>query len=351
MQSKLKCALLLGAAFSLTVLPVFANVDWNWPGGMIPSDPKEIDKATTAYASGDVDGAITILNNLKARQGDDCRVRHILIDIYKEQRRYSEAKSELADLSTVESRFISKNPMNYPGWMDPQQLKVELGTISMAEGNHQEALNSFREATQMKGSNPHEAKKYMGMCYEQMGDHEQAMSTYKSALEAGGSSFNAGDKAFFVQAIARLDKSNSGGGGGEQTQGHSQGQQPVQGSEQPEQGGRPSGFGSSSVSTRIPGAGGPPRAITPTVMGTGPLQDAANEISSRKYDAAIARLKPIAEKAPANAQAHYLLAVAYASTGKYELARKEYEATLKYAQEMKLLKLATSGLQKIQGKQ
>ena len=107
-------------------------------------------------------------------------------------------------------------------------------------------------------------------------------------------------------------------------------------------------LGQMPAGTDSVGTGGMTSA--PRAAGTGPLQLAADEISSRKYEAAITRLKGVIQKDKANAQAHYLLAVAYASSHQTASAKEEYEATLKYAQDMKLQKLASAGLAKMQGK-
>lgn len=78
-----------------------------------------------------------------------------------------------------------------------------------------------------------------------------------------------------------------------------------------------------------------------------PLQLASDDIAGAKYDSAITRLKSVLQRLPANAQVHYLLAVAYTKTKQFVSAESEYQATIKYAADQKLRDLAALGLAKL----
>lgn len=347
-------------AFIGQYLPAYAfPIDWNWPQNMIPSNPREIDRAIAAYSGGDVDTAIIALNGIKGAQNEDCRARHILVDIYRDQKRYTDALRELQDLYMVEAKFASNNTSK-PGWMNPPGIRLEMADVMLDAGQYQEAIALYRELAQAQPSWT-QPRYGVARAFEALGEFEQARGEWKSILSAPG--VTASEKAGLNDRIANLDKviaQQAAGPQGNPQAVPGQGQPPGQAgytpttstaSRQtgysPQAGGRP--LGSSSISA-VPSGGFASSTVTAT-RGSGPLSIAAEEISSKKYDAAITRLKGVIQKSPNNAQAHYLLAVAYVSSRQFASARDEYEATLKFAQDMTLQKLASAGLTKIMGKQ
>lgn len=74
---------------------------------------------------------------------------------------------------------------------------------------------------------------------------------------------------------------------------------------------------------------------------------ASAEIAAAKYDDAISRLQALLRKSPENAQAHYVLGVALASTKKYDDAESEYRLALSHANDDKLKQLVSAALSKI----
>lgn len=74
---------------------------------------------------------------------------------------------------------------------------------------------------------------------------------------------------------------------------------------------------------------------------------ASADISGGNYPAAISRLQELIKKSPDNAQAHYMLGVAFASTKKYDDAAAEYRLALEHAKDDKLKQLANAALSKI----
>ena len=342
----LRLSLLVFVGFSILISPAFA-IDWNWQ--MIQSNQKEVDKAMSEYNSGDADAAITTLSSLKSGATPDVRAIHIISDIYKEQKRYDDAKRELQEIINAYQIFMRSH--NVGPNFDTCSLKCEIGDVCLEEGNVQEALSTFKEA-QSLGPNRSTPRAGIARCYERLGDFDAAKTHYKSILELP--STNQMEKSAYLERISQIDKFLS-----------SRSQQAA-GASAPQSGGPPVstaqqqaalppapqqiGTGPASrVEVSAPGSGsvGPARVNAP---GGGPLQQAAEEISAKKYEAAIARLRALIQKLPTNAQAHYLLAVAYASSHQGASAREEYEATLKYAQDLALQKLATSGLAKLQVK-
>lgn len=74
---------------------------------------------------------------------------------------------------------------------------------------------------------------------------------------------------------------------------------------------------------------------------------ASAEIAAAKYADAITRLQALLQKSPDNAQAHYVLGVALASTKKYDDAESEYRLALNHAKDDKLKQLVSAALSKI----
>lgn len=352
MIDKFKTFVLVTATSACSLaLPVFATVDWNW--NQVPSDPAEIDKAMTTYQSGDVDSAISVLNNLKNGKSQDVRSRHILVDIYREQKRYPDAKRELTEMIAVFQQYVASHTVS-PPWMDSNSLKCELGDICLEEGNQVEALNHYREALAGR-PNLAQARVAIANILLRQGDVDGAKQQYKTLLETPN--LSTGEKSYYMSALEQLEQAP-------QQQQQRQGQALPQGTSVPQ------GRGSSSVimqgrgmtqgmpqgalmpNQSNPGQSQmPPASASPSAAGAKePIQLALGDISSKKYESAIARLKGIIEKSPANAQAHYLLAVAYASSHQSVFARSEYEATLKYAKDPRLQGMASAGLSKLGGK-
>jgi tetratricopeptide (TPR) repeat protein len=101
---------------------------------------------------------------------------------------------------------------------------------------------------------------------------------------------------------------------------------------------------SSPVPLRPRGEAGSP---APPPAPPSKLQLASSDISIGKYDSAITRLKEILQSSPANAQAHYMLGVAYAKTKQFVAAETEYQETIRLAGDEKLKDLARLGLSKL----
>lgn len=331
----------------------------------IPSNPKEIERAMTAYNGGDVDTAISALTNVKGMSQEDCRVRHILAELYKEQKRYSEARNEYQELINFETKYMSNNTSK-PGWMDPSQLKMEVAETYMEQGSVPEAMQIYRDLSQQRPTWM-DPRRMIGRCMEVQGDLDGARQQYRTLIDTGLAT-SAGDKSMLMNQIAYLDKqieAKSGqGAGGQQvaTQpgGPPNGMPPNGMPNNMQPMGNSFGNGSRSFSATpghqmpsspygMPGSM-PGSSMVSHAVSTGPLAAATADITGKKYDAAIDKLKPIVQKSANNAQAHYLLAIAYVSKGDYKTAKEEYELTLKYAQDLKLQKLASAGLMKIQNK-
>jgi Tfp pilus assembly protein PilF len=371
------------ALFAITILSfsqlaASAAVDWNWNN--VPTDQATLDKAMTTYQNGDVESTIGTLNSLKNGKSQDVRSRHILVDIYKEQKRYPDAKRELSEMIGVFQQYITSHNVS-PPWMNPNTLKCEIGDICMEEGNTAEALGYYREA--LNGQpNLTQARMAIANALVRQGDIDGAKQQFKSAMETPN--LSSGEKSYFMSALNQLEQQQNqqaqGGQQGAQGQGRpGQGMPGMQGQGMPGQGmpgqgmqgqgmpgqgmpgqgmpgqgmpgqGMPgqaySGPGSSSVSMGGTSSGSRPLAVA----SNDPMQMALGDISSKKYDSAITRLKSILEKSPANAQAHYLLAIAYASSHQSVSAKSEYEATLKYTRDPKLQSMASAGLSKLGGK-
>ena len=347
------CAILTASAAQTAS----ATINWDWPSrGTIPSDQKQIDKAYEAYQEGDSDTAILILNGVKGAQNQDCRVRHILADIYVTQKRYGDAKREFQDLYQTETNLEKANTAKI-GWVDPPQIRYEFAQTAMLEGSYGEAINIFRELQNQK---PTWIQPRLGIaeCYETQGDHEQAHNHYKALLESG-IPMDFEYKIIIKQRLdnmkKQLERAQAGGNNAQQPNvpppeqgstgrtlgsgGSLLGTSPMHGSSM----GSPSIHGSSQVAFNRPAE--PPRNAG-TTLKTGPLEDASIDIRNRKFDSAITRLKDYLTRQPKDGQAHYLLAVSYASTRQYTLAREAYEKTLQYG-ELSLQRLATVGLSKL----
>lgn len=326
----------------------WASIDWNWPNNMIPSDQKQIDKAYSAYQEGDIDTAVLTLNGIKGAQQNDCRARHILAEIYLDTKRYGEAKRELQEMYQVELNLDKANTAKI-GWVNPPQIRLEYAQACDSEGSHSEAINIYRELQNSKADWV-EPRYYMAQSYELQGDHEQARNHYKALLESGVP-MDYSYRQHIEQRLKRMQEhlspttpqqtahSNAAQTGTPQT-----GSRPMttlaSGSSPTPM---PSNFGSSASFSRPV-----PQASTnqATTLKAGPLEDASIDIRNRKYDAAINRLKEYLGRQPKDGQAHYLMAVAYASSRQYALARDAYEKTLQYG-EISLQKLATIGLSKL----
>ncbi|MBX9569112.1 MAG: tetratricopeptide repeat protein [Candidatus Obscuribacterales bacterium] len=343
--------LLVAVGITILIPRSARAVDWNWPNNQIPSDQKAIDKAYTAYQEGDVDTALIVLNGVKGAQNNDCRARHILADIYLEQKRYGDAKRELQDMYQTELALEKANTAKI-GWVNPPQIRLEYAKACAAEGNHGEAINIFRE---LQNSNPKwvEPRYQIAYSYELQGDHEQARNHYKGLLESDVP-MDYGTRQHIEQRLAQSQKRL---------------ETPAQGSTVAPSlptvahtgtgtSLAPIGSGSSfGDSPTFAGPGSSPasfaRPVAPamqkshgTTLKAGPLEDATVDIRNRKFDAAIVRLKDYLTRQPKDGQAHYLLAIAYASTRQYTLARDAYEKTLQHG-DIALQKLATVGLSKL----
>lgn len=367
-------------------------VDWNWPAGQIPSDGKAIEKAMSFYQSGELDSAIITLNGIKGAQ--DCRARHILADIYREQKRYADAKRELQEIHGIETQFMANNSAR-PSWMDPNGLRLEMGDMALEQGETQEALAIYREVVQANPKST-QARLSIARVYESKGELEEAKNSYRSIIDSGIPLYTQ-EKSNILDSINRLEKmmehqargadQHQGQHPGQQGQGQMpQGQYPPgqmpQGQYPPGQMGQyppgqmppgqypgqmgqgqypgqmpPPGYPSTAVndnygshSMQAAGSGSDGGRAAASKAKEGPLQWAMEEIAAKKYDDAILRLKEALKVAPKNAQAHYLLAIAYANTSKYKEAKDEYEAVLKFAQDTRLKSMANGGLTKLQGK-
>lgn len=78
-----------------------------------------------------------------------------------------------------------------------------------------------------------------------------------------------------------------------------------------------------------------------------PLQIAAKKITNQNFDEAVSDLKAILEKAPDNAQAHYLLGICYASKKEYDIACSEYQRAAQSTKDPKLKDLCITALKKL----
>ncbi len=78
-----------------------------------------------------------------------------------------------------------------------------------------------------------------------------------------------------------------------------------------------------------------------------PLRVALGFMQAGNYNDALCKLDQIIAKEPNNAQAHYLLAVSYASSKKYDQAEREYKKAHELTSDPKLKQMALLGLQKI----
>lgn len=337
--------LFLSAFTGIALAPTALAIDWNWPNNMIPSDQKSIDKAYAAYQDGDVDTAILTLNGIKGAQNNDCRARHILAEIYLDQKRYSEAKHELMDMYNTEIALEKANTAKI-GWVDPPQIRMEYADACAAEGSYPEAINIYRELTAIK---PVNAGFAIGKAYNSMGEHEQARNQFKHLLESGIKMTYA-DRSAIEESLAMLNKHLDAEGKGTQTVAATTNEvrRPAEsGTLSPM--GASSGHSSSYVAhtgygTHIAAPAAPKNSGT--TLKAGPVEDAANDIRNRKFDSAITRLKDVLTRQPKNGQAYYLLAVAYASSRQFVLARDAYEKTLEFG-DISLQKLATVGLSKL----
>lgn len=82
-----------------------------------------------------------------------------------------------------------------------------------------------------------------------------------------------------------------------------------------------------------------------------PLKMAMDDITNNNLASAMKSLHEIINKAPDNAQAHYLLGIAYAKAKNYSSAKEEYSAALRHANDPHLKELAIRGLSKVQSNQ
>lgn len=344
---------------SLNIQPVFA-IDWNWPNNQIPSDQKAIDSAYKAYQDGDADTAIVLLNGVKGAANSDCRVRHILSEIYLERKRYQEAKRELQDLYQAEINLEKANTAKI-GWVNPAGIRYEYANVCAEEGNYPEAINVYRELQQ---GNQSWLQPRFGIAksYELMGDHEQARNAYKSILDSG-IAISYADRGAIESRMSEMNKAIDA-----RLQGNAN-PQTAQIPNAQQMGGQPVNMapmgGGSVLTSQMPGSpgssfgshtplgssmGGRSVSIKPASAGTtlkaGPLEDAASDIRNRKYESAITRCKDFLTRQPKDGQAHYLLGIAYASTRQFDLARNAYEKTIEYG-DISLQKLATMGLSKL----
>ncbi len=333
------------AAVLLTQSPVFA-VDWSWPMGQLNAvNAKEIDKAQGLYSSGEIDSAIQVLSTLKGLPGDDCRARHVISEIYKEQKRYQDARRELHELITVINTYTSTHTVT-PPWMDTVPIKIEMGDLSAQDGNLNEALAQYQEILQSRPKNVL-ALAQIARIYEMQRDFEGAKAQYKVILEA---SVSPGEKSYYTDRIAELDKAIAAARNSGQPQGPA--------------GGAPTGPGTQGTTGmspgRMPPAGGAQvlsgpggqliasgKAATTTTGAPNPLRLALEEITNRKYDSAIPLLKKVLQTSPTSGQAHYLLGVAYAGDHQFDAARGEYETAIKCSQDIQLQGLAKKALSKL----
>lgn len=338
-----KALLLVG--FSLGSAPSAMSIDWDWPNRMIPSDQKVIDKAYDAYREGDADTAIILLNGLKGAQNNDCRARHILAEVYKEQKRYTDAKREYQELYQTELNLEKSNTAKI-GWVDPPMIRYEYAQACMSEGSFPEAINVFRDLQNEKPTWLH-PRYSIGECYEMQGDHEQARNHYKALIESGipmDANFKTTLKDRLDHVQKQLDhQSNPGETTAANIPNVGTVGQPA--TTRPLSGGS---LASTHMGVTTPASFS--RPIAPKSQGTtlkaGPLEDATVDIRNRKFDAAITRLKDYLTRQPKDGQAHYLLAISYASTRQFTLAREAYEKTLQFG-DISLQKLATVGLSKL----
>ncbi len=365
----------------------YAAVDWNWPQGQIPSNPGEIDRAMTFYQNGEIDSAIITLNGIKGAQ--DCRVRHILADIYRESGRFADAKRELQDIAGIESQFIANNTAR-PSWMDPLAIKLELGDTALQEGQAQEALSIYREVQQASPKLT-QARTSIARVYESTGEIEQARNQYKSIIDSGIPLYTA-EKSQIMERISQLEKhmedeharqraeqkaahghvsNENGTHNAKQAAPQNQIHQLQTAQHENQAHGGPAAYAqppydlqnaypahlqagskwhTQTAAQRQASRIYEDQAQSAGTQKQGPLHWAMQEISQKKFDDAIVRLKLALKEAPQNAQVHYLLAIAYANTGKFSDAKSEYQEVLKHCQDSRLKTLAQGGLSKIQNK-
>jgi len=90
---------------------------------------------------------------------------------------------------------------------------------------------------------------------------------------------------------------------------------------------------------------------SPVTKQEGPnrLELASKDIGNGRFEDAKKNLKEVLKQWPNNAQAHYLLGIAYSGNRQYELAKCEYQNAINAATDEKLKAMALQGLEKLEG--
>jgi tetratricopeptide (TPR) repeat protein len=352
-KDRYRNALLVAALVMLSSASSAFAVAWDWNANAMPQHDKSIKRAQDAYVEGDIEGALIILNQCKGQSQDDCRIRHILVEIYNEHKRYPEARSEMSEMIAVEQRLNRVTATARPMWADVPQAKLELATIFENEGDYFSAIRVYQEAQAL--ADVERQKDWMqprlgiAHCHEAQKEWAQAKQAYESATK--DPYMTASTKTYIQEKIAEMDQRISGGSDVATAAGgsHPTGTQKAGGGGSITTASSPGNFPKTSFGN-VPLAT-PAQRSSPPVNRPVAVQQALQEIDLKHYDSASTILANYLARNKTNGEAHYLLAVTYAFQKKYAEAAKEYESAIEFANNLQLQRKASDGLRKIQPKQ
>lgn len=354
-QTRYAAKLLLYLAMMATVTLFSVRpghaVTWDWHLAFCPSDEKGLTNAAQLYRSGEVENCLIALGNIKLARPNDCRVLHIIAEVYKETKRFTEAKQTLSDLLALEQKIGSAPYIDIP------QIKYEIAQVCQEMGRDDEALPLYLQVTEADPKNAF-FRLSVAKTYERLGELSNARESYVLSLNLVRET---DIRDFINERIAHIDDLQANPG--------KQVRKPPPGPPPGSSGSAssfPSSLGSSGHSS-IPdsnfatghssissagggttsGGGGTTSANAPQI--TSPvLKDALQDMSSKNYTSAITKLQNHLAKNKTDGEGHYLLAVCLVATRKFSDAAKEYELALEHANNLKLQKLASQGLAKLQ---
>lgn len=141
------------------------------------------------YKSGDLSGAIGVLERGSYEMEDNYVIAHLLARVYMEDSRYDMAITEL-------EKILDAQPENYDAYYDMGRVQFELG-------NYEDAISNFENVIEYKEDNEF-LYYYLGQAYEANNEIDKAISNYLKAT-AVNTKFPMPYKKLGILFLARED--------------------------------------------------------------------------------------------------------------------------------------------------
>ena len=141
------------------------------------------------YKSGDLSGAIGVLERGSYEMEDNYIIAHLLARVYIDDSRYDMAITEL-------EKIIDAQPENYDAYYDMGRVQFELG-------NYEDAIANFENVIEYKENNEF-LYYYLAQAYEANNEIDKAISNYMKAM-AVNDKFTMPYKKLGILFLARED--------------------------------------------------------------------------------------------------------------------------------------------------